>query len=126
MTELKPCPFCGMSVHWEDGFGIIHDRIVDNCIVDLVWPMESNMNLPKESWIRRWNRRSGISDTQGCPRCDRPFEQRLDIDVFGRSARIGWCPECEHIYQVTDLGTAPMGIGYEYSDSSYEEGEKDD
>ena len=58
MTELKPCPFCGVSVHWGDLDGIIHDRIVANCIVDLVCPMESNMHLPKEYWIKKWNWRA--------------------------------------------------------------------
>ena len=55
MTELKPCPFCGMPVHWEDDFGIIHNKIIANCIVDLVQPLESNSHLPKEFWIKRWN-----------------------------------------------------------------------
>lgn len=53
--ELKPCPFCGMTVHWDDSDGIIHDKVIANCIVDLVRPMDSNSNLPKEFWIKRWN-----------------------------------------------------------------------
>lgn len=52
---LKPCPFCGMTVHWDDLDGIIHDKIVANCIVDVVRPMDPNSNLPKEFWIKRWN-----------------------------------------------------------------------
>ena len=56
--ELKPCPFCGMTVHWDDLDGIIHDKVIANCIVDLVQPLDSNSNLPKEFWIKRWNWRA--------------------------------------------------------------------
>lgn len=52
---LKPCPFCGSPVHWNDG--IIHDEIRFNCIVDMVWPLEANMHIPKEMWIKKWNTR---------------------------------------------------------------------
>ena len=69
MTDLEPCPFCGVSVHWDDSVGITHDRIVQNCIVDMVWPMESNMNLPKEVWIKKWNMRVRVPDLKPCPFC---------------------------------------------------------
>ena len=68
-NELEPCPFCGVSVHWDDSMGIIHDRVVHNCIVDMVWPMESNKNLPKGMWIRKWNMRVRKADLKPCPFC---------------------------------------------------------
>ena len=58
---LLPCPFCGSAVHWDDAEGIIHDTVLFNCIIDMVWPMESNRHIPKEEWIRRWNTRNGTS-----------------------------------------------------------------
>ena len=78
MTKLKPCPFCGMTVHWKDGCGIVHDKVVVTCIVDLVCPTESNMHIPKEMWIKKWNMRTGLIpifsrkekvDLKPCPFC---------------------------------------------------------
>lgn len=99
MTKLKPCPFCGMTVHWEDGVGIIHDKIRFNCIVDMVYPMESNMHIPKEMWIKEWNMRTGTIEEPIYPRKEKgdlkpcPFCGGVAHRMFGPEVWIE-CSEC--------------------------------
>ena len=62
MTELKPCPFCGGSVHivtaikgirMHDYYAIVHP-LTEECILNEV---ETDAYADKEELIDLWNRR---------------------------------------------------------------------
>lgn len=56
MYELKPCPFCGGSVHMETGYSYFRDYVIycDGC--DSVFTLDdchSSRDDVKEVWNRR-------------------------------------------------------------------------
>ena len=56
MTELKPCPFCGSPVHWDERFGYIRHNEARRCFLMC-------QDVPKGPVIREyheqlWNERN--------------------------------------------------------------------
>lgn len=63
MTELKPCPFCGCSVHMDEimlNWCVCHDNIleIEWCPIEVVDMQEwaNPKNLKKA--IAKWNKRA--------------------------------------------------------------------
>ena len=55
-NELKPCPFCGSEVRFDNAYSYFRDAVIycDEC--DMVFTLD-DCNTTQEQIVEAWNRR---------------------------------------------------------------------
>lgn len=57
MIELKPCPFCGCDVYFDEAYSYFRDSVIycPNC--DIVFTLD-NLDADNDQVAEAWNRRA--------------------------------------------------------------------